>query len=113
MKRIRLTKLNAGLIPTFFFRCKSKLDPIKYWSQLSNGCQFATCVYTLDIQIFRYAIDIECCHMPSEPKIQSGNVGNSYRVIIPMNTISDLGWKEGDILQVGMEQNNLTIRKEK
>jgi len=30
-----------------------------------------------------------------------------------MNTISDLGWKEGDILQVGMEQNNLTIRKEK
>lgn len=40
-----------------------------------------------------------------------GKVGNSYRVTIPMEMIEDLGWKEGDILRIGMNYNRLTIYK--
>jgi antitoxin component of MazEF toxin-antitoxin module len=50
--------------------------------------------------------------MPFEPKVKLGKVGNSYRVTIPMDMINDLGWEEGDILRVGMDENKLTIRKE-
>jgi antitoxin component of MazEF toxin-antitoxin module len=51
--------------------------------------------------------------MPFEPKVKLGIVGNSYRVTIPMDMIVDLGWKEGDILRVGMGESNLTIRRDK
>jgi antitoxin component of MazEF toxin-antitoxin module len=51
--------------------------------------------------------------MPFEPKVKLGKVGNSYRVTIPMDMISDLGWKEGDTLRIGMEENKLSVRKEK
>ena len=51
--------------------------------------------------------------MPFEPKVKLGKVGNSYRVTIPMEMISDLAWKEGDILRIGMDDNILTIRRER
>jgi antitoxin component of MazEF toxin-antitoxin module len=51
--------------------------------------------------------------MPFEPKVKLGKVGNSYRVTIPMDMISDLGWKEGDMLRIGMDNSQLRIRKEK
>jgi AbrB family looped-hinge helix DNA binding protein len=51
--------------------------------------------------------------MPFEPKVKLGKVGNSYRVTIPMDMISDLGWKEGDILRIDMNESKLSIRKEK
>lgn len=51
--------------------------------------------------------------MPFEPKVKLGKVGNSYRVTIPMEMVSDLGWKEGDILRIGMDDSKLTVRKEK
>lgn len=51
--------------------------------------------------------------MPFEPKVKLGKVGNSYRVTIPMDMISDLGWKEGDILRIGMDKGILTIRNDK
>lgn len=50
--------------------------------------------------------------MPFEPKVKLGKVGNSYRVTIPMDMITDLGWNEGDILRIGMDENKLTIRRE-
>lgn len=50
--------------------------------------------------------------MPFEPKVKLGKVGNSFRVTIPMDMISDLEWKEGDVLRIGMGEDNLTIRKE-
>jgi len=50
--------------------------------------------------------------MPFEPKVKLGKVGNSYRVTIPMDMISDLGWKEGDTLRIGMDDNTLTVRRE-
>lgn len=49
--------------------------------------------------------------MPFEPKVKLGKVGNSYRVTIPMEMISDLGWKEGDTLRIGMDEEIVTIRK--
>ena len=51
--------------------------------------------------------------MPFEPKVKLGKVGNSYRVTIPMEMISDLGWKEGDMLRIGMDDNTLTIRRDR
>ncbi|MGC1135409.1 MAG: AbrB/MazE/SpoVT family DNA-binding domain-containing protein [Nitrososphaeraceae archaeon] len=49
--------------------------------------------------------------MPFEPKVKLGKVGNSYRVTIPADMIQDLGWKSGDILRIGMNDNTLSIRK--
>jgi AbrB family looped-hinge helix DNA binding protein len=50
--------------------------------------------------------------LPFEPKVKLGKVGNSYRVTIPMEMIEDLGWKEGDILRIGMNHDRLTIYKD-
>jgi AbrB family looped-hinge helix DNA binding protein len=49
--------------------------------------------------------------MPFEPKVKLGKVGNSYRVTIPVEMIRDLGWKKGDILRIGMNDDTLTVRK--
>ena len=51
--------------------------------------------------------------MPFEPKVELGKVGNSYRVTIPMEMFSDLGWKEGDMLRIGMDNSKLTIRQDR
>jgi len=49
--------------------------------------------------------------MPFEPKVKLGKVGNSYRVTIPVEMIQDLGWKAGDVLRIGMDDNTLSIRR--
>jgi antitoxin component of MazEF toxin-antitoxin module len=51
--------------------------------------------------------------MPFEPKVKLGRVGNSFKVTIPVDMIEDLGWKEGDILRIGLEDNKLLIHKSK
>jgi AbrB family looped-hinge helix DNA binding protein len=51
--------------------------------------------------------------MPFEPKVKLGKVGNSFKVTIPAEMIKDLGWKEGDILRVGLQDSSLTIHKDK
>lgn len=51
--------------------------------------------------------------MPFEPKVKLGKVGNSFKVTIPSEMIQDLGWREGDIVRVGLNDSFLTIRKEK
>jgi len=51
--------------------------------------------------------------MPFEPRVKLGRVGNSFKVTIPADMIQDLGWKEGDILRIGLDDDNLTIRKDK
>jgi AbrB family looped-hinge helix DNA binding protein len=51
--------------------------------------------------------------MPFEPKIKLGKVGNSFKVTIPVDMIEDLGWKEGDILRIGLEDSKLIIHKKK
>jgi len=50
--------------------------------------------------------------MPFEPKIKLGKVGNSFKVTIPSEMIQDLGWKEGDILRIGLDDNVLRVRKD-
>lgn len=49
--------------------------------------------------------------MPFEPKVKLGKVGNSFKVTIPADMIEDLGWKEGEILRIGLDENRLIIRK--
>jgi len=51
--------------------------------------------------------------MPFEPKVKLGKVGNSFKVTIPSEMIQDLGWREGDMLRVGLNDALLTIRREK
>jgi AbrB family looped-hinge helix DNA binding protein len=51
--------------------------------------------------------------MPFEPKIKLAKVGNSFRVTIPMDMIEDLEWKEGDILRIGLDEDKVTIHKDK
>lgn len=50
--------------------------------------------------------------MPFEPKVKLGKVGNSFKVTIPREMIQDLGWKEGDVLRIGLEDDRLSIRRE-
>jgi SpoVT / AbrB like domain. len=40
-----------------------------------------------------YLLMILQYHVPFEPKVKLGKVGNSYRVTVPMDMILDLGWK--------------------
>ena len=49
--------------------------------------------------------------MPFEPKIKLGKVGNSFKVTIPSEMIEELGWKSGDILRIGLDDEKLIIRK--
>jgi antitoxin component of MazEF toxin-antitoxin module len=49
--------------------------------------------------------------MPFEPKIKLGKVGNSFKVTSPVDMIEDLGWKEGDVLRIGLEDSKLIIHK--
>jgi len=51
--------------------------------------------------------------MPFEPKVKLGKIGNSYRVTIPIDMIRDLGWKDGDVLRIGMDGDVLHISKSK
>lgn len=51
--------------------------------------------------------------MPFEPKVKLGKVGNSFKVTIPSEMLQDLGWKEGDILRIGLDNDLITIRKDK
>jgi antitoxin component of MazEF toxin-antitoxin module len=51
--------------------------------------------------------------MPFEPKVKLAKVGNSFRVTIPMEMVQDLGWKKGDTLRIGLENNTLTIHRDK
>lgn len=51
--------------------------------------------------------------MPFEPKVKLGKVGNSFKVTIPSEMIQDLGWKEGDIVRIGLDDGRLTLRKER
>lgn len=51
--------------------------------------------------------------MPFEPKVKLGKVGNSFKVTIPSEMVQDLGWKEGDILRIGLNGQFVTIRKDK
>lgn len=50
--------------------------------------------------------------MPFEPKVKLGKVGNSFKITIPSEMLQDLGWKEGDMLRIGLDDNMLTIRKD-
>lgn len=51
--------------------------------------------------------------MPFEPRVKLGKVGNSFKVTIPADMIQDLGWKEGEILRIGLEDNKLIVHKSK
>ena len=50
--------------------------------------------------------------MPFEPKVKLGKVGNSFKVTIPSEMIQDLGWEEGDILRIGLDDKKLTVHKD-
>jgi bifunctional DNA-binding transcriptional regulator/antitoxin component of YhaV-PrlF toxin-antitoxin module len=51
--------------------------------------------------------------MPFEPRVKLGKVGNSFRVTIPVEMIGDLGWKEGDMLRIGLDDiNRIIIHRE-
>ncbi|MDQ6864577.1 MAG: AbrB/MazE/SpoVT family DNA-binding domain-containing protein [Thermoproteota archaeon] len=35
------------------------------------------------------------------------------QVTIPVDMIQDLGWNEGDVLRIGLDDNNITIHRDK
>jgi antitoxin component of MazEF toxin-antitoxin module len=51
--------------------------------------------------------------MPFEPRVKLGKVGNSFKITIPMDMIEDLGWEEGDLLRIGLEDGRLIVHKGK
>jgi antitoxin component of MazEF toxin-antitoxin module len=51
--------------------------------------------------------------MPFEPKVKLGKVGNSFKITIPIDMIEDLGWKEGDVLRIGLDDSRLIIHRGK
>ena len=44
-------------------------------------------------------------------EIKIVKIGNSLRITIPKDVARTLGWKEGDILQIGVVDETMTAKK--
>ena len=49
--------------------------------------------------------------MPLTIEIKIVKIGNSLRITIPKDAARTLGWKEGDILQIGVVDETMTAKK--
>jgi len=52
-------------------------------------------------------------HMPLTIRVKISKIGNSLRMTIPKPVIQALGWKEGDLLEVGITDDSMIVRKAK
>jgi len=51
--------------------------------------------------------------MPLTIRVKISKIGNSLRMTIPKPVLQTLGWKEGDVLEVGVTNNSMIVRKVK
>jgi len=52
-------------------------------------------------------------YMPLTIKVKLSKIGNSLRMTVPKPVIEELGWKEGDLLEVGITDDSMIVRKAK
>jgi len=49
--------------------------------------------------------------MPFTPKVKLGRVGNSFKITVPVEVIEALKWLDGDLLEVDVHDNIMTVKK--
>ena len=52
-------------------------------------------------------------YMPLTIKVKLSKIGNSLRMTVPKPVIEELGWKEGDLLEVGITDDSMIVKKVK
>jgi antitoxin component of MazEF toxin-antitoxin module len=49
-------------------------------------------------------------NMPLTIEVKLTKIGNSLRITVPIEVVRALKWKEGDILEIGLDNNHMTVR---
>jgi len=49
--------------------------------------------------------------MPLTIKVKLSKMGNSLRMTIPKPVLNALGWKEGDMLEIGITDSSMVVKK--
>lgn len=49
--------------------------------------------------------------MPLTLRVKLSKMGNSLRMTVPVPVLQALGWEEGDILEVGVTDNSMIVKK--
>ena len=49
--------------------------------------------------------------MPLTIKVKLSKMGNSLRMTIPKPVLETLGWKEGDMLEIGITDSSMLVKK--
>lgn len=49
--------------------------------------------------------------MPLTIQVKLTKIGNSLRITVPKDVARTLNWKEGDILEIGLDNHHMTVKK--
>jgi len=49
--------------------------------------------------------------MPLTIEVKLTKIGNSLRITVPKDVLRALSWKEGDMLEVGLTDSTMTVKK--
>ena len=49
--------------------------------------------------------------MPLTLRVKLSKMGNSLRMTVPVPVLQALGWKDGDILEVGLTDSSMIVKK--
>lgn len=49
--------------------------------------------------------------MPLTIQVKLTKIGNSLRITVPKDVARTLDWKEGDILEIGLDNHYMTVKK--
>ena len=50
-------------------------------------------------------------NMPLTIKVKLNRVGHSLKITIPVDILRVLNWKEGDFLELGVDNSHMTVKK--
>jgi len=50
-------------------------------------------------------------NMPLTIQVKLNRVGNSLKMTIPKEVARALNWKSGDILEIGLDNSHMTVKK--
>lgn len=49
--------------------------------------------------------------MPLTIQVKLTKIGNSLRITVPKDALRALNWKEGDILEIGLDNHHMIVKK--
>jgi antitoxin component of MazEF toxin-antitoxin module len=52
-------------------------------------------------------------NMPLTIRVKLNKVGNSLKITVPVEILRALNWKEGDLLELGLDDHHMIVTREK